>query len=101
MNIFKNQTKVLHTKFDALYFKFLKGCQICQLHKVGPKPQRQFENRVNLNYTSMSKLSCDIKYMYGASTCHKLITVVADEVKNYLLTIPLYRGTSHKIGEHL
>ena len=26
---------------------FLKGCQICHLHKVGPTPQRQFENRTN------------------------------------------------------
>ena len=80
---------------------FLKGCQICQLHKVGCTPQRQFENRINLNYTIMSKLRCNSKYMYRASTGHKFILVVADEVPNYLVTITLYRGTSHDIVETL
>ena len=37
--------------------------------------------------------------MYRSSTGHKLILVVADEVTSYLVTIPLYRGTSHEIGE--
>ena len=36
----------------------LKECQICQLHKVEPAPKRQFENRIHLNYTSMSKFNC-------------------------------------------
>ena len=76
---------------------FLKGCQICKLHKEGQTPQRQFENRINLNYTSMSKLSCDIKCMYRASTDHRFILVATDEVTNYLVTIPLYIGTSHEI----
>ena len=42
----------------------------------------------------MSKLSCNIKYMYRASTDCKFKPVVADEVKDYLMTIPLYRRTS-------
>ena len=67
---------------------FLKGCQMCQLHKVGPTPQRQFENRIILNYASMSKLSCDIKYMYRASTGHKFMLVVTANVTNYLVTTP-------------
>ena len=44
----------------------------------------------------MSKLNCDIKYMYRASTCHKFILVVVDKVTNYPVTIPLYRGTSYE-----
>ena len=55
---------------------FLKGYQICQLHKVRTIPQRKFEKRINLNYTSMSKLHCNIKYMYGTSTCPRFILVV-------------------------
>ena len=80
---------------------FLKGCHVFQLHKVGPTPQRQFENRINVNCTSTSKLSCDIKYTSRASTCHKFILVVANKATNYLVTIPLYRGTSHEVGEAL
>ena len=68
---------------------FLKGCKICQLHTVGSTLQRQFENRINLNYMSINKLSYDIKYMYIASTGHQFIPVVTDEVTNYLVTIPL------------
>ena len=37
--------------------------------------------------------------MYRGITGHRFILVVSDEVKNYLFTIPLYRGTSHEIGE--
>ena len=69
--------------------RFLRGCEICQLHKAGPTHQRQFENRVNLNYTSMSKLSCDIKYMYIINIAHRFILAVTDEVTNYPVTIPL------------
>ena len=46
----------------------------------------------------MSKLSCDTKYMYRPSTGHKFILMVTDEWKNYLVTISLYRVTSHNIG---
>ena len=49
----------------------------------------------------MSKLGCDIKYMYRASTGHSFIFVVADEVTSYLVAIPLYKGTLHGIGADL
>ena len=49
----------------------------------------------------MGKLSCDIKYMYRACAGHKFILLVADEVTHFLVTIPLYRGTSYEIGEAL
>ena len=76
---------------------FLKGCQICQLHRVGLTPKMEFENQINLSYASLGKLSCDIKYMYKSSTCHKFILVVRDEETYHLVTIPLYRRTSHKV----
>ena len=69
--------------------------------KIGPIPQKQFENRKKLYYTSIRKLSCDIKCMYRASTGHRFILVVTNEVTNYLVTIPLHRGTSHDVGEAL
>ena len=49
----------------------------------------------------MGKLSCDIKYMYGTSTDRKFIPLLADEVKNYLMTITLYLETLHKVEESL
>ena len=49
----------------------------------------------------MSKLSCDIKYMYRASTGYKFILVVKGEVTNYLVTITLYRGISYKFRDTL
>ena len=80
---------------------FLKGCQICKLHIVGTTPKRQFENRINFSYTSVSKLSCDIKDMHRPSTGHEFILLVTDEVKNYLATIHLYGEISLKVGEAL
>ena len=39
--------------------------------------------------------------MYRASTGHRFILVVTDEVTNYLVTIPFHRGTSPEIGDAL
>ena len=47
----------------------------------------------------MNKLSFDIKNMYRASTGNKFILAVRDKVTNYLVAIPLYGGTSHKVRE--
>ena len=79
---------------------FLKGHEICRFHGQ-TNTLKAVENGIILNYTSMSKFRCDIKYMYRASTGHKFILVVTDEVTNYLVTIPLYRGPSHKARETL
>ena len=98
-NIFNNQAKVLYLMYHIRNFS--KGCEIDQFHKVGPTCQRQFENKINFNYTSISKLSCDIKYIYRASTGHTFILVVTDEVTNCLLTVPLHRWTSPEVGEAL
>ena len=39
--------------------------------------------------------------MYRASTGHRFIIVVTDEVTNYLVTVLLYSGISHEAGEAL
>ena len=75
---------------------YLKGCQIWPLHKVRPMTQRQFENKIYLNYINMTKLSCDIKYIYRASRGQRFILVFTDEVISSLVTILLYRGNSHE-----
>ena len=49
----------------------------------------------------MNKLSFDIKHMYRASTGNKFILAVRDKVTNYLVAIPLYRGTSHEVTNYL
>ena len=48
--------------------------------------QRHFKNRINLNYAGISKQSYDIKYVYRASTGHRFIFMIADELTNYLVT---------------
>ena len=88
--MFKNQAKVIYTKLMDYIRGFLKGCQICQLHKVGPVPEY-----------SMTKFSCYIKHMYRTNTGHSFILVVTDNVTTYLVTIPLYKGTSHEIADEL
>ena len=47
----------------------------------------------------MSKLSCDITYIYRTSTCHKFILIVRDEVINNLMAILLNRVTSNETGD--
>ena len=59
------------------------------------------KNRISLNYTSMSKLSCDITYMDRASTGPRFVLAVTDEVTNYLGTTSLYRGTSYEVRDAL
>ena len=39
--------------------------------------------------------------MYRASTGHKFVLVVTDEVTNYLVTIPLYKELFMKLEDHL
>ena len=46
----------------------------------------------------MNEFISDVKYMHRADTGRKFIPVVADEVKNYLVILSLYKGTLHKIG---
>ena len=49
----------------------------------------------------MSKLDCDIKYLYRESTGHRFICVVTEEVTKYLVTFLLYKGPLHEIRKAL
>ena len=49
----------------------------------------------------MNKLSCDNEHIYRESTGHSFILVVTEEVANYLVTVHVYRDTSHEAGEAL
>ena len=55
----------------------------------GITPQRQFENRINFNFTSMSTLSADMKEIYTEIRGYKFLLVITDEVTNSV-KIPLF-----------
>ena len=66
---------------------YLKGCHICQLSR-NDKPQvRQLQNRINLNYRPLPRLSMDLKVMSTSYTGHKLILFIIDEMTNYLIAV--------------
>ena len=80
---------------------YIKGCHICQLNRNEKPPSRQLQTRINLNYTPLSRLSMDLKVMPKLSKGHKFILCIIDEVKKYLITVPVYQSKAVKIGEAL
>ena len=79
----------------------IKGCHICQLSRNDKPPLRQLQQRINLNYRPLSRLSMDLKVMpqlYKGSQC---VLCIIDEVTNYLITVPIYQYSSGKIGTAL
>ena len=64
---------------------YIKRCQICQLHR-NEKPQpRQLKNRINANYKANSRLSMDVKVIPRSYKGHIFITVIINEVTNFIL----------------
>ena len=49
----------------------------------------------------MSRLSMDLKVMPRSHKGHKYILCVIDEVKNFLVMIPIFQARSEEIGEAL
>ena len=80
---------------------YIKGCHICQLSKKEKIPTRQFQTRINLNYTPLSRLSMDLKVMPKSYKGHKFILCVIDEMTNYLITMPIYQARSEEVGDAL
>ena len=80
---------------------FLSACYICQLFRNDKPPSRQLEIRINLNYRPMSRLSMDVKVMPRLQKGHWHILCIIDEMKNYLITAPLYQARSEEFGEAL
>ena len=69
---------------------FIKGCHICQLSRSDKAPTRQLQSQIYLNYRPMSKLSMDLKVMPRSQKGHKFILCIIDEMKNYLITLPIF-----------
>ena len=80
---------------------YLKACHICQLARNDKPPSRQLQTEINLNYRPMSRLSMDLKVMPRSQKGHHYILCVIDEVKNYLVTAPIYQAKSEEIGDKL
>ena len=80
---------------------YLKASHICQLARNDQPPSRQLQTRINLNYSSMSRLSMDLKVMPRSQKGHHYILCVVDEVTNYLITAPIYQAKSEEIGNAL
>ena len=80
---------------------YIKDCHLCQLACNEKPPSRQLQARINPNYVLMSRLSMDLKVMPRSHKGHKYILCIIDEVKNYLITVPIIQAKSEEIGEAL
>ena len=80
---------------------FIKGCHICQLARPDKPPMKQLQPKLYLNYRPLSKLSMDLKVMPRSQKGHKFILCIIDEMKNYLITIPIHHSRSEEVGEAL
>ena len=82
-------------------YSYIKDCHICQLSRKDKTPTRQLQERINLNYRPLSRLSMDLKVMPRSHKGHKCILCIIDEVTNYLITLPVYLFRSEEIGDAL
>ena len=80
---------------------YIKGCHICQLSRNEKPPNRHFQTRINPNYTPMSRLSMNLKVLPKSQKGHKYVFCVIDEVKNFLITVPIFQAMSEEVGEAL
>ena len=88
---------------DLIHYlrSYIEGCHICQLYRNDKLPVRQLQQRINLNYRPLSRLSMDLKVMPKLYKCHRFILCIIDEVANYLITVPIYHSRSEEIGNAL
>ena len=80
---------------------YIKGCHTCQLHKKDKLPGRQLQERININYKPLSRLSMDLKVMPRTNKGYRYILCVIDEVTNYIITAPIKQARSEEVGESL
>ena len=80
---------------------YIKGCHICQISHNEKPSTKQLRMRINLNYKPLSRLSMDLKVMSRSNKGHKYILCIINEVKNYLITVPIHESKSEKIGDAL
>ena len=79
---------------------FIKGYHVCQLSRSDKLSTRQLQPRIYLNYRPMSKLSMDLKVMPRSQKGHKFTLCIIDEMRNYLITVPIYDSRSEEV-EHI
>ena len=77
------------------------GCQIFQLKRNEKPPARQLQQRINLNYRPVPRLSVDFKMLPKSYRSHKFISGISDEVTNYLITVPIHKSRSEEIAKSL
>ena len=80
---------------------YIKGCHICQLSRNKNPPVGQLQQRINLNYAPLSRLSMALEVMPKSHKGHKIILCIIDEVTNYLITVLIYHSRSEEIGDAL
>ena len=88
---------------DLIHYlrSYIKGCHICQLSRNDKLPVRQLQQRINLNYRPLSRVSMDLKVMPKSYKGHKFILCIIDEVTNYIITVPLYHFRLEEVGHAL
>ena len=59
---------------------YIKGCHICQLSRNEKPPVRQLQQRINLKFRPLSRLSMDLKLMPRSHKGYKFILCIKDEV---------------------
>ena len=45
------------------------NCHVCQFLKAGPRFDRPYQKRININVPALTKISMDIKYMPATPDC--------------------------------
>ena len=80
---------------------YIKGCHICQLSHNEKLPSRQLQARINPNYVPMSRLSMALKVMPRSHKGHRYILCIIDEVRNFLITVPIFQARLEELGEAL
>ena len=81
---------------------YIIGCHVCQLFKHGKRFTRPFQQRkYDLNESTMTNISMDIKYMPNSKNGYNYILVMLCEISNFIVTAPLFTATSPEICKAL
>ena len=80
---------------------YIKGCHICQSSRNEKPPIRQLQQRINLNYKPLSRLSIDLKVMPKSYKDHKFILCIIDDGTNYLIIVPICQSIPEETGDAL
>ena len=62
---------------------------------------RHLQTRINPTNVPMSRLSMDLKVMPRSHKGHRYILCIIHEVKNFLVTVPIFQARSEEVGEAL